>query len=394
MAVLALAGAANAASTVRLVYGGDWSEAGLAVKRTLSGAAFKSAAKGRYVAEFVEETGGRPSERNLGSWKLPCAFLISESGNCYCVLDNIPADTTAEKFVAVFNKADAVRVAAEKKGFATADDCGEFLSKMERYVGGPRRIVSKGFYENVFEKLKKLDPSDETGWQRHFTLGLEFDKSTKADGIELVIKANEFREKGDFAGGQAFIDAEMKKPRGHLTKEQTQGILMAKFALYREDASKKEEMDNILRKVAAYDETTLWGTAALGWLNMRGAPPLSAYWGWHDGDFRGPQFKTTVKYGVSHRFAHQGEYSIRFVNNGGSPVKVDSVTLYSGNEVVKALKNPSVEGGVYSFEYTLPRAYRGRITSMLVKGDAPASGNSTGGIEIRRRVLRPRREAK
>ena len=357
--MLALAGAANAASTVRLVYGGDWSEAGLAVKRTLSGAAFKSAAKGRYVAEFVEETGGRPSERNLGSWKLPCAFLISESGNCYCVLDNIPSDTTAEKFVAVFSKADAVRVAAEKKGFATADDCGEF-----------------------------------TGWQRHFTLGLEFDKSTKADGIELVIKANEFREKGDFAGGQAFIDAEMKKPRGHLTKEQTQGILMAKFALYREDASKKEEMDNILRKVAAYDETTLWGTAALGWLNMRGAPPLSAYWGWHDGDFRGPQFKTTVKYGVSHRFAHQGEYSIRFVNNGGSPVKVDSVTLYSGNEVVKALKNPSVEGGVYSFEYTLPRAYRGRITSMLVKGDAPASGNSTGGIEIRRRVLRPRREAK
>ena len=196
--VLALAAsvslAATAASKVRLVAGVDWSPAGRAVKKTLTGGAFRFAAKGRYEVEPVEEKGDKMAEANLGSWKLPVIFLLSEKGNCYCVLDNVPADVTAEKLVALFNKADKIRRAAEKSSLKTADECGQFLQSLERYVGGPRRIVSKGFYPEVFEKLQKLDPEDETGWQRHFTLGLEFDKGTKADGLELVIQANEFRE--------------------------------------------------------------------------------------------------------------------------------------------------------------------------------------------------------
>lgn len=386
--------AANAASKVRLVYGGEWSRAGREVKKTLTSAAFKSAAKGRYVVELIDESGNKMSEQNLGSWKLPCIFLISEAGNCYCVLDNVPYDTTAEKLVSVFNRADGIRVAAEKEGFATADQCGEFLQKMERYVGGPRRVVSKGFYENIFNKLKELDPQDETGWQRHFTLGLEFDRHTKADGLELVIKANEYREKGQMTDGQSFIDNEKKKPRNHLSKEQMQGILMAQFALYREDETKKEELNKLLAKVAEYDETTFWGTAALGWLKLRNQPPLSVYWGWHPGDFKGLRFTQTVKYGVGHSFPKAGRYTIRFVTEGGAPVKVESVTLFAGKEEVKTLKNPTVQPNVTTFEYELPSRYRGKLTSMVVKGDAPATGDSTGKIEITRQVLRPRKEVK
>ncbi len=386
--------AASAASKVRLVYGNDWSRAGRAVKATLTSSAFKSASRGRYVVELVEEKGGKMATGNLGSWKLPCIFLISESGNCFCVLDNVPSDTTPEKFISLFNRADNIRLAAEKNGLTTADDCGEFLQKMERYVGGPRRVVSEGFYKDVFDKLKKLDPKDETGWQRRFTLGLEFDRNTKADGIELVIKANEFREKGKISEGQAFIDAEKKKPRRHLSKEQTQGILMAQFALHREDVSKMAELNTILRKVAEYDETTLWGTAALGWLNIRGVPPLSVYWGWHKGDFRGARFTETVKFGVGHKFPKTGKYKIRFINSEGSPVKFESVTVMSGKDVVKALKNPTVEQNTYTFDFDLTREYRGRITSLVVKGDAPATGDSNGTIEIKRTVLRPRKEVK
>lgn len=386
--------AACAASKVRLVYGKDWSRAGRSVKTTLTSSAFKTAAKGRYVVELVEETGNKAAEGNLGSWKLPCIFLISEAGNCFCVMDNVPHDASAERLVSLFNRADAIRVAAEKSGFATADECGEFLQKMERYVGGPRRVVSKGFYEDVFEKLKKLDPSDSTGWQRHFTLGLELDKNTKADGLELVIKANEFREKGQMTDGQSFIDGEKKKPRQHLSKEQLQGILMAQFALYREDASKAEELDRILLKVAEYDETTLWGTAALGWLNIRKKPPLSVYWGWHKGDFTGARFTQTVKYGVGHAFPKTGRYTIRFANESGAPVKFESVTLMAGKEAVKTLKNPAFDLGAYTFEFDLTREYRGKITSMVVKGDAPATGDSSGKIAIARTVLRPRKEVK
>lgn len=386
--------AANAASKVRLVYGNDWSPAGRAVKKTLSSSAFKSAAKGRYTVDFIEEKGNKIADGNLGSWKLPCIFLISESNNCYCVLDNVPYDTTVEKLITLFNRADKIRLEAEKSGLSTADECGAFLQKMERYVGGPRRVVSKGFYDNVFEKLQKLDPKDETGWQRHFTLGLELDKNTKADGLELVIKANEFREKGNMTDGQSFIDNEMKKPRQHLSKEQLQGILMAKFALFREDASKNDEMDKLLAKVAEYDETTFWGTAALGWLNIRKKPPLSVYWGWQKGDFKGARFTQTVKYGVGHAFPKTGRYTIRFANESGAPVKFESVTLMAGKEAVKTLKNPAFDLGAYTFEFDLTREYRGKITSMVVKGDAPATGDSSGKIAIARSVLRPRKEVK
>lgn len=395
--VLALAAsvslAATAASKVRLVAGVDWSPAGRAVKKTLTGGAFRFAAKGRYEVEPVEEKGDKMAEANLGSWKLPVIFLISEKGNCYCVLDNVPADVTAEKLVALFNKADKIRRAAEKSSLKTADECGQFLQSLERYVGGPRRIVSKGFYPEVFEKLQKLDPEDETGWQRHFTLGLEFDKWTKADGLELVIKANEFREKGLMADGQSFIDGEMKKPRQHLSKEQLQGILMAKFALYREDASKTEEMNRLLEKVAEYDETTLWGTAAVGWLNLRKVPPLSVYWGWRKGDFKGTRFTTTVKYGVGHSFPKEGEYTIAFTSDPGTAsVKIDSVAVVVGKETVATLKNPKVEGGMTVFEYKLPRELRGKVSALIVRGDGPADGASSGKIAIARRVLRPRKE--
>ncbi|MCR5413720.1 MAG: hypothetical protein K6F50_03200 [Kiritimatiellae bacterium] len=389
--------AASAASTVRLVHGGDWDKAGKIVKRTLSGSNFKSLAKGRYDVEFVEENGDM-EKKNLGSWSLPCIFLISGNGNCYFVLENASSGTSAERFAAIFNKADDIREAAEKKGFGTADDCGTFLYKMEKYVGGPRKIVSDGFYPDIFKKLKELDPSDETGWQRHFTLGLPLDRSTKADGLELVIKANGFREKKNFQEGEAFIESEKSQPHKRLTKEQKQGILMAQFALQRDDASKKDELDKILEKVAAYDETTLWGTAALGWLNIRGKPPLSVYWGWHNGDFKGQNFSKSVKYGVDWAFPLAGKYKIKFVNSAGTPVKIGSITLYAGKgksrKAVASLKNPEVDGSSYVFEMKLPRAYRGKMTSMLVKGDAPADGVSSGQILIERQVLRPRKELK
>ncbi len=388
--------AAGAAAKVRLVYGESWSRAGRAVKETLTSSKFKSAAKGRYVVELVKSERGQSDKGNIGgSWKLPCIYLISENGNCFCVMDNVPYNTSAAKFVQLFNKADDIRVAAEKTGFKTADECGEFLQKMERYVGGPRRIVSEGFYKNVFDKLKSLDPSDSTGWQRHFTLGLELAKNTKADGLELVIKANDYREKGDFTGGAAFLEREKKKPRKHLSKEQLQGILMAEFALWREDDKKTEAMNKILRRVAEFDETTLWGTAALGWLNLRKAPPLSVYWGWHTGDFSGTRFTTSLKYGVGHYLDKPGKYTISFTNTGGSPIRFESVDVVCKDEVLKSLRNPTIDRDTYTFEYDLPRAYRnGRITELVVKGDAPASGDSTGKISIKRIVLRPRKETK
>ncbi len=398
LAVLALLFAgvrAEAASTIRLIYGESWSRAGRELKATLSGSEFRTLAKGEYVLECVDESGGRASPENLGSLKLPAIFVISEGGNCFHVYENVPAGLTVKRLLARVRKVDAIRREGERTGFATAENCGEFLSKMERFVGGPRRVIAKGFYWDVFQKLKQLDPMDETGWIRHFSLGEEFDRNTKADGLELVIKANEFREKGDFSGGEAFVSRQMNNlPRKRLTKEQQQSLLMARFALYREDASKREEMLGLLRKVAAFDEDTFWGTAAVGWLNLLKEPPLSTYWGWRKGDFKGPQLKQTVKYGVDCRFKRAGTYTVSFVRGAGSPdaPRFESVKLLARDEVVATLDKPKVEGDATTFEFVLDREFRGKITAMTVNGTAAPGGDSFGEIRIERRVLRPRKE--
>ena len=397
LAVLAFASllmSAGAASKVRLVYGDSWSRAGRAVKKTVASAEFKSLSKGQYVPEIISEEGGKQAEANLGSLKLPAIFVISEGGNCYYVIENVPADATAKKLLTRIRQVDAIRTEAERGGFDSADACGEFLQRMEKYVGGPRRIIAKGFYDDVFAKLKKHDPEDATGWIRHFTLGEEFDRHTKADGLELVIKANEYREKNQMTDGQSFIDNEFKKSRKHLTKEQQQGVLMAKFALYREDASRTEELNNILTKVAEFDETTFWGTAALGWLNLRKVPPLSVYWGWRKGDFKGPKMATTVKYGVDCSFPKTGRYTVSFIRDEGcaDAPRIESVLLYAGKELALTLDKPQTVGNTTTFEVDIRREHRGRLTSMVVKGSAGASGESSGKISIVRRVLRARKD--
>lgn len=363
------------ASKIRLIYGKDWDRAGMAVKKLLESAAFKSAARGRYLVECIDESGKAPPE-NLGSHKIPCIFVLDEKDRCFCVIENVPYNITVEgllKKIAFVNKK---REAIEAKGTDTADQCGQLMLAMEKYVGGPKRVISKNFYNDVFEKLKKLDPKDETGWQRHFTMD---------DGLDLVTKATELRVKGDFAAGDALVEAEMKKPRKHLTREQQQGLLMIKFALYREDSSKNEEMLQLLTKVAAAGENTFWGTCALGWLKMKGKPPLSVYWGWNKGDFPSPKFSTTIKYGVSYSFRKAGDYTITFTPTQGSAVEIQSISLKAGDEeVAKITKKP--------FEYRLTRDYVNKIDSMTVTGTC--AGESSGTISIARRVLRPRKSGK
>ncbi len=271
LAFLFIGLSASAASTLRLVYG-EWSPAGRAVKATLTGDAFKRAAKGAYRVECVNETGRKPAKGNLGSLKLPVIFAISEKGNCYLALENVPAKSTAEEILGVVRRADDIRREAEKQGFATADVCGAFLARMEKRVGGPRRVIAIGFYRDVFEKLKKLDPNDETGWIRRYVFGDEFSKKSRGDGYELVERATKFREASDFAGGAAFLKRQKELPSRHLTTEQRQSLALAEFALYRDDKSKRDALIELLRATAAEDATTFWGAAAVGWLKIWKVP--------------------------------------------------------------------------------------------------------------------------
>ena len=398
---------AAAAAKLRLVCGGDWSRAGRAVKATLTGGAFRSAAKGRYTVEVVDAGDVKDFNDRAMTRKLPAIQAFTERGECFCVIDNVPAAATAAQILGKIERVDAIRAEAAASGFRTADDCGAFLQKMEKYVGGPRRVIAKGYYPEVYERLRQLDPKDESGWIRHFELGVKVectdangrtygDGGWKADGLGIVIKANNFRERGQFAAGEAYLENEQRKlPVRHLTLDQKQALLMARFALYREDPAKRPEMIALLKRIAEAGEDTFWGTSAVGWLNTLGEPPLSTYWGWRRGDFKGPKLAQTVKYGVGHSFAQAGHYTIRFVRDAGAgdAPRFESVRLMAGREEVALLAKPQVEGNATTFEVDIRREHRGRLTAMQVRGSAGPEGNSSGRIEIRRAVLRARRDA-
>ncbi|MGN0855624.1 MAG: hypothetical protein ACI4R9_08920 [Kiritimatiellia bacterium] len=398
---------AEAAIKLRLIYGDDWSRAGRTVKSTLSSGEFRSASKGRYVVEFVNAKDVKNFNDRAMTRKLPAIQVVSERGQCFCVIDNVPAEATVAQILRKVGQVNAIREEAEAAGFQTAEDCGAFLCKMEKYVGGPWRIISAGYYPEIYQKLKSLDPKDETGWIRHFELGVkvectdQFGKSYedggwKADGLGIVIKANNFRERGQFSEGEAYLQNEQKVlPVRHLTLDQKQSLLMARFALYREDQSKRREMIALLKRIADAGEETFWGTAAVGWLNWLGEPPLSAYWGWRKGDFKGPKLAQPVKFGIGHSFSKAGHYTIQFIRDDGSSdaPRIESVQLMAGKEQVALVGKPQVEGRTTTFEVDIRREHRGRITAMIVRGSAGPSGDSSGKIDIHRRVLRARKEA-
>ena len=117
------------------------------------------------------------------------------------------------------------------------------------------------------------------------------------------------------------------------------------------------------------------------------------YWGWRQGDFKGQRFAARVKYGVDASFRVAGKYTISFIKESGVNLKIDGVTLMVGENEVATLKNPTVSGDTTSFEYTLTREYKGKISSMVVRGSSDANGGSSGKIKIVRQILRPRKDA-
>lgn len=397
------------ATTLQLVYGQSWQRAGRDVRKMLESQKWKSLARSQFKVEFATDEADAPAVENRDardgvipyiSWKLPCIFLLDDRGRRFCVIENVPYNATPEWLFRQVNKVNLKRIELEKKYETdTAEGCGELMFAMEKYVGGPRRVISPGFYKDIYEKLEKLDPKDESGWIRHFTMPFTNHEGKRvscrnSDGVEIVEEATWYRKEGKLADGEAFIEAQRKLPAKHLTLEQKQSLLMAKFALYAPDDmnkpwthAKRDEMIELLNRIAEADDRTLWGTAALGWLASKaiGNPALSTYWGWRKNDIPTGRFETVVKYGVPYSFSRPGEYTISFDRIDGANVTFENVILYRGDEAVVELKRAP-------FVFNLDRTNAGRLTKMVLKGTS--GGPSTGKFRIERTILKPRKEGR
>lgn len=375
------------ACKIRLVYGESWSRAGRDVKKTMGSTEFKRLIAGKYTVDFVDSTGDKfDPNGNICSRKLPVIYVLDDKNRCFCMIESVPYNATPKWLFTQIDKVNKRREEIEKKiGTDNAEGCGQLLNSLEKFVGGPANVTKPGFYNDIYEKLQKLDPKDETGWVWHYTFGTELDRGSKRDGLEYVIKANQYRERKQFDEGDRWIESLYRKNRKKLTLEQQQSLLMAKFALHRENPAKKEEMLKMLEKISDIEENTLWGTCALGWLNIMGRPALSTYWGWKRGDFPVGKLDATIKFGVGYAFRRPGKYTIELIpDSGNDPIRVQSITLMYKDQVYKELKAP--------FEVDIDRQYAGKLTTMVLKGQSNA--DTSGKFRIHRKVLKPRKTGK
>lgn len=182
-----------------------------------------------------------------------------------------------------------------------------------------------------------------------------------APGVEEVSTISELRKAGKRAEAEAALKA-LQGP-GQLKD-------MALFALERDDKSKTAEMTALLKKVVAENETSFWGTAAMGLLHMRGEAPISLYWPWKKGDLVSPE--TTITYGVDKKFAEPGRYTLSVKG----PAKIAAIELLSASGVFAHLTAP--------FAFDLPKGVKLEAVKLFV--ETPEAGE----LVITRQVLKPR----
>ncbi len=394
--------------------GSDWSPAGERLAAMLKSTEFRKMLGPKYITAVKDVPDEPPAARakrlafdrenirasvpGLSSAKMPALFIGSPRGDLFYTIENAPADLTPYALSERIAKADAVREAAEKEflapamvkhGAEAAELCGRFFEALERQAGGVARLKLECSYARAWAKLEKSDPSDATGWRRRFAMG---------DGNAIVAKATEFARKPDVDAGERFIAAENAKPSAHLTVVQRQALLMAKFALHREDEYKKDEHVALLRKIAGMGYDTIWGTAAVGWLNRLGEPPVAIPFGWRAKDMSHPSFTVKVHYGVKEAFSQRGVYDITFSRDSGAgEFKIGKISLLEDGRTLATAEKPhlSSDGLATTFSLRFNPEYGDMATHLSVEGTADRDGADCNvSIRVHRRVLRPRGAAR
>ncbi|HCG19814.1 MAG TPA: hypothetical protein DER26_02305 [Verrucomicrobia bacterium] len=395
---------------ITLVYGGEQSPAGMRLREMFDSTAFRNATSVRYLLGFVNQSATPPTDvreahariranaygrgGSLDTLRTPAIFAGDKEGELFLVWENVSADLPFQTILERIKGAHARQTELKSRllgrvfshtGQESAEKCGEFLAEMIPFLGDEARVRDEKAYLRVWNRLRKLDPKDKTGWVRRFTLG---------DGAQFVKQAAVFALQDNASEGLGFLAAERAKPSEHLSIQQRQALDMAAFTLYRKDESKREEALALLRKVCAEGYATPWGVAAMGWLASYGNPPLSVPYGWHPGDLQRGTFKMKVKIGVREAFPEAGRYEVSFAHVGFGGVRFDTLELFEGGESLLLAKNPvvSADGLTTTFTFDLHPEYGDMVTSFAVTGFSDAGGGaSSGSIHVSRVGLRTRK---
>ena len=114
----------------------------------------------------------------------------------------------------------------------------------------------KNVYQPVVEEIRKADPEDRGGALARYTF----------PGRKLLDQAVASGKSGKFTETDEEIGGWLKKP--HLTEDQRQEALAARFALYQRWPEKKDKLPHVLREIERLDPGSELGIAARSYLGM------------------------------------------------------------------------------------------------------------------------------
>ena len=250
--------------------GSDWCVSGDDVRKVFLSPEFKGSVGKNYVLAVYDDM-DRPTEKvkesnreiepvRVPTRRYPAITCITPRENkFFAQIENIPRNVTPAKLAsavkkvtvqkdkaeALFRKAEALSKTNPQDAVDAYGRGFDILIKQAGDFTADRVYKGKLAYEKEWNALRELDKGDKYGWVLRFTMG---------PGVDLVAKANKFREDGDFSGGANFIASLKAWPKDNLSNNQKQALIMAEYALYRKDDSRKDANTRLLEEAEESDQ--------------------------------------------------------------------------------------------------------------------------------------------
>ncbi|MBO7150844.1 MAG: hypothetical protein J6V82_03745, partial [Clostridia bacterium] len=266
--------------------GSDWCVSGEAVRKVFTSQAFKRLVGKDFILAVYDEMDNPTAKvaaanKEVASVRVPTrrfpAITCISSGSVrfYAQIENVPMSVTPEKLASAIKKVTLAKDKAEESFKKAAsietskpDEAAMLYGKgfmlLYRQAGAfYSDRIRNGYlsYDKQWAALQRLDAGDKYGWIRRFTMG---------SGVELVERANKYRQDGDFSGGAQYIASLKSLPQEFLETNQKQCFLMAEYALWRTDKDKKESNVKLLEEAFSLGRDTFWGQCAMGYLILSG----------------------------------------------------------------------------------------------------------------------------
>ncbi len=379
------------AQKAALYIGSDWCSADESYRRVWEDMDFRIEAgiplftvdEPNVVTDSVKQTWEKQKDVRWEADRIPAFAYFDAKGRCVLFRQGLPLCSEKVAKTQLLNLLRQGKARAERidslLARKTADGAGEVLSHVIPELGLRRSREAKGM-KDAWDLLKQVDPNDASGWD----FALTFDPAG-----EPADKVRSFRDAKDVAGFEAYIRSLESKPQTHLSTNQKQGLALLRYAFWRRDVAKADEMKALLRAVLAMDSTTHFGKAAQGLLCLAGEGPVAIPYGWFPKDAPKAGNQTwQIKVGIAKTLTRPGRYALTLNRKTGQ----GNMTVHGlciGGRTYQANGENLAPGS----SAEIPFEYReGDVLELLLAVSFDNPKNERGALSLRE-ILPPRVEA-